>query len=216
MGAARTGAARGAARTGLTLAVAAGLGLAAAAGCAKGPPRDPDDACAIFRERRGWWEAARESRERWGVPEAVQLAVMHQESRFRHDSRPPRGRLLWIFPWKRPSSAYGYGQVTEGTWRDYQRRTGNDGADRDDFGDVTDFIGWYGHVIHHAVEVAKDDAYHLYLAYHEGPGGYRRGTHLAKGWLLRVARQVAARAERYQAQYAVCADDLPRKRFWFF
>jgi hypothetical protein len=197
-------------------AAALALGLAVVAGCAKGPPRDPDDACAIFRERRGWWEAARESRERWGVPEAVQLAVMHQESRFRSDSRPPRRRLLWIFPWKRASSAYGYGQVTEGTWREYQRRTGNGGADRDDFGDVVDFIGWYGHLIHQAVHVPKDDAYHLYLAYHEGPGGYRRGTHLKKSWLLAVARQVADRARRYQAQYALCADDLPRRGFWIF
>jgi hypothetical protein len=210
------GALRSAAALAPGLAVALAVALSVVVGCAKGPPRDPDDACAIFRERRGWWEAARESRERWGVPEAVQLAVMHQESRFRHDSRPPRGRLLWIFPWKRPSSAYGYGQVTEGTWREYQRRTGNGGADRDDFRDVTDFIGWYGHVIHHAARVAKDDAYNLYLAYHEGPGGFRRGTHLSKGWLLGVARQVAERARRYQAQYALCIDDLPRRRFLWF
>jgi hypothetical protein len=212
MGAPRSAAARRAARTGSVLA----LGLAVLAGCAKGPPRDPDDACAIFRERRGWWEAARASRERWGVPEAVQLAVVHQESRFRHDSRPPRGRLLWIIPWRRASSAYGYGQVTEGTWREYQRQTGHGGADRDDFRDVADFIGWYGHEIHRFARVAKDDAYNLYLAYHEGPGGYRRGTHLSKGWLLGVARRVAERARRYQAQYALCIDDLPRKRFWIF
>jgi len=195
---------------------AAGLALALVAGCAKGPPREPDDACAIFRERRDWWEAARDARERWGVPESVQLAVVHQESSFRHDVRPPRRKLLWVIPWRRPTSAYGYGQVTDGTWRDYQRRTGNDGADRDDFEDVADFIGWYGHVIHHAARVAKTDAYNLYLAYHEGPGGFRRGTWRAKPWLQRVARQVAERAARYERQYAQCRDELPRKRFWIF
>ena len=140
-------------------ALAGSLGLAVSLGaCAKGPPSDLDDACSIFRENRDWYDAARRARERWGVSEAVVLAVMHQESRFRPDARPERGRLLWVIPWRRPSSAYGYGQVTEGTWRDYQERTGNGRADRDDFDDVADFIGWYGNVIHHAAGVQKDDA----------------------------------------------------------
>jgi hypothetical protein len=186
------------------------------AACAKGPPRDMDDACAIFRERGGWWEAARESAERWGVPESLQLAVVHQESRFRHDSRPARRKILWIFPWKRPTSAYGYGQATDGTWRDYQRATGNGGADRDDFEDVADFIGWYGHRAFHAARVSKTDPYEFYLAYHEGPHGFRRGSYLRKPWLQSVARKVAARARRYERQYAACKDDLPRKRFWLF
>ena len=190
--------------------------VALAGGCAKGPPRDPDDACAIFRERRGWWEAARDSSERWGVPESTQLAFVHQESRFRHDSRPPRRRLLWIFPWRRPSSAFGYGQVTDGTWSDYQRRTGKRGADRDDFEDVADFIGWYAHVIHRTTGIPKTDAYQLYLAYHEGPAGYRRGTHTSKAWLHAVARRVARRADRYARQYDVCRESLGKKRFWIF
>ncbi len=185
-------------------------------GCAKGPPRDPNDACAIFREHGGWWDAARESTERWGVPEGTQLAIIHQESRFRHDSRPPRRKLLWVIPWKRHSSAYGYGQVTEGTWSDYQRRTGNRGADRDDFEDVVDFIGWYGNVIERITGVPKTDPYRLYLAYHEGPAGYKRGSHGRKPWLAGVARKVAARAERYGRQVAGCRDDLGKGGFWPF
>jgi len=184
--------------------------------CAGGPPKDLDDACAIFREKDDWWQAARDAHERWGVPEPVVLAVIHQESRFRDDARPPRRKLLGFLPWKRRSSAYGYGQVTEGTWRDYRERTGNGGADRDDFEDVADFVGWYGHVIHHATGVAKQDAFNLYLAYHEGPGGYRRGTHHAKPWLLRVARDVARRAGRYRAQYAACREELEDDGWWIF
>jgi hypothetical protein len=199
-----------------TVAIGAILLVALAGGCAKGPPREPDDACAIFGDRRGWWEAAREARERWGVPESTQLAFIHQESRFRHDSRPPRTRLLWVIPWKRRSSAFGYGQVTDGTWSDYQRRTGNRGADRDDFEDVVDFIGWYGHVIHRTTGIPKTDAYRLYLAYHEGPAGYRRGSHARKPWLHGVAQRVAARAGRYERQVTACRDSLGRKRFWLF
>ena len=41
--------------------------------CAKGPPRDPDDACEIFRDRDDWWEAARDSHRQWGVPEATRM-----------------------------------------------------------------------------------------------------------------------------------------------
>jgi hypothetical protein len=195
------------------LALASCLVLSA---CASGPPKDLDDACAIFREKDDWWEAARDAHAHWGVPEPVVLAVIHQESRFRGDSRPPRRKLLGFIPWKRPSSAYGYGQVTESTWREYQERTGNGGADRDDFDDVADFVGWYGNVIHHAVHVAKDDAFNLYLAYHEGPGGFRRGTYHAKPWLLRVARAVARRAERYRVQYAACRHELEDRGWWIF
>ncbi len=197
-------------------AIAAFAAAALLVGCAKGPPRNPDDACAIFRQHESWWDAARESAERWGVPEGTQLAIVHQESRFRHDSRPPRRKLLWVIPWKRQSSAYGYGQVTEGTWSDYRRRTGNRGADRDDFEDVADFIGWYGNVIERITGVARTDAYRLYLAYHEGPAGYKRGSHGRKPWLDGVARKVAARAERYGRQLASCRDDLGKGGFWPF
>lgn len=180
------------------------------------PPSRPNDACEIFSEKRSWYRATKRSYEKWGVPEAVQLAVVHRESSFRHDARPPRSRILWFFPGPRPSSAYGYGQVVDHTWAVYQRRTGKRGADRDDFGDVADFIGWYGDHIHRRTGIEKDDAYHLYLAYHEGPGGYLRGTHQRKKWLLSVARKVERRAARYEAQYGRCRERLDRRRFWIF
>ncbi len=183
--------------------------------CLANPPRNTDDLCAIFEEKRGWYEASRRSFERWGVPESTQLAFVHQESRFRADARPPRRRILWIFPGPRLSSAYGYGQVKDGTWRDYERSTGNGGADRDDFGDVADFIGWYGDVIHRLTGVPKRDAYRLYLAYHEGPTGYRRGSYRKKAWLQGVARKVEARAGRYGRQYAGCRESLERHRWWW-
>jgi hypothetical protein len=191
------------------------IGTFLLAACAS-PPTHPDDACSVFSEKRSWYRAAKRSSEKWGVPEAVQLAVIYKESSFRHDAKPPRTRFLWIFPGPRPSSAYGYGQVLDGTWAVYQRRTGNGGADRDDFGDVADFIGWYGEQIHRRTGVAKNDAYQLYLAYHEGIGGFARGTHRNKKWLLGVARKVDARAHLYQVQIGSCRERLDRKRFWLF
>jgi hypothetical protein len=190
-------------RTGRSPAIAAVLVLLFQS-CVTRPPDDIDDLCEIFSQKRGWHESARRSFERWGVPEPIQLAFVHQESRFRADARPDRRRFLWVFPGCRLSSAYGYGQVKDGTWADYIRATGHRGADRDDFADVADFIGWYGDLIHRKTAVKKDDAYHLYLAYHEGPGGFARRTYQGKPWLLEVARKVEARALHYQIQYLGC------------
>jgi hypothetical protein len=172
--------------------------------CSTLPPRDADDLCAIFEERPEWRAAARRAHERWGVAEPIQLAFLHQESRFRHRARPGWRKLLGVIPVGRLSSAYGFGQVKDGTWDDYRRRTGNPGASREDFADVVDFVGWYGDVIHRLTGVAKDDPFHLYLAYHEGPTGFDRADWREKDWLRGVARKVAARADLYAAQYATC------------
>ncbi len=180
------------------------------AGCSQQPPKNIEDGCAIFREKDDWYDAAADSFERWGVPIHVQLAILYQESRFRHDARPPRDHLLWVIPWGRKSSAYGYAQVKDSTWEWYIEKTGNRGADRDDFEDVTDFIGWYGDLSHRTLGISRWDAYNQYLAYHEGHGGYRRGTWRKKPWLIKVARKVEARAAAYRAQLARCEDELQR------
>lgn len=52
--------------------------------------------------------------------------------------------------------------------------------------------------------ISLSDARNQYLAYHEGQSGYARGSHNSKSWLLRVAGQVDARANLYQAQLANC------------
>ena len=184
------------------------------AGCAT-PPANPRNACTMLKEKSGWYRDTQRAYKRWGVPIQVQLAIIYQESRFRHDAKPPRGRLLWVIPWGRVSSAYGYAQIQDGTWRWYQRATGHHGADRDDFADVTDFIGWYVAMVHRTLGISKWDAYRQYLAYHEGPGGYRRRTYLKKPWLMRVARKVAANARRYRAQIARCRSDLESGPWWW-
>jgi hypothetical protein len=134
----------------------------------------------------------------------VLLAVIHQESRFRSEARP-WWRLFGLFPVAPASSAYGYSQATDGTWRDYQRAAGRRGARRDVFADAVDFVGWYADVIHRQARVAKHDAYHLYLAYHEGPGGFARGSHHGKPWLRDVARRVAERAALWDREVERCA-----------
>ncbi|MDD9853179.1 MAG: transglycosylase SLT domain-containing protein [Deltaproteobacteria bacterium] len=173
--------------------------------CTGAPPAESvqDDLCELFDARKKWRKAAVKARKKWNVPEPVLMAIVHQESRFNARARPRRRYVLGVIPRPR-SSAYGYGQAKDGTWKEYQSKTGQRGAERDDFGDVADFIGWYADVIRKSTGIAVSDTYRLYLAYHEGPTGYRRGSYKDKAWLQGVAHKVSLRAERYARQYADC------------
>lgn len=186
------------------------LGLTVLSACSSSPPRNTNDSCSIFKQKDGWYRDAYKSYKRWGVPVNVQLAIIHQESRFEEDAKPARRKLLWVIPWKRKSSAYGYGQVLDGTWKQYQKSAGRRWADRDDFGDVTDFIGWYVNKSHRELGISKSDAYSQYLAYHEGQQGFKRKTYAKKGWLIKVARKVGARSKTYQAQLKRCQSSLDK------
>jgi hypothetical protein len=181
------------------------------AACATTPPKHLSDGCSIFREKDGWYESARDASRKWGVPVSVQLAIIYQESRFRDDAKPPRDTLLGFIPWFRSSSAYGYAQAQDATWEWYIRSTGNRGADRDDFDDVTDFIGWYINESHRRLGIAKTDTFWQYLAYHEGQGGYARKSYLKKPWLIDVAHAVSRRATRYKRQIATCREELAQQ-----
>ena len=197
-----------------SLQAIAALTLLMIAGCATSPPEQVDNVCDIFRERPGWYSDAKESRARWGVPVSVSMAFMYQESRFVATARPPRKKIFGVIPGPRPSDSYGYSQAKESTWDWYQRSTGNYGADRDDFGDAIDFIGWYNNVSNKELGIMKRDAFRAYLAYHEGHGGYRKQSYRSKDWLIDVARKVDRHAQQYNSQLQGCAEEL-EPRGWF-
>lgn len=182
--------------------------------CATSPPSNPDNLCDIFYEKRDWYDAAVETRERWGVPVQIPMAIMYQESRFQYDAQPPMEYFLWIIPIGRASDAYGYSQAKTPVWGEYQDDAGGMFAERDDFEDAIDFVGWYMNRTAKINKVSKWDAYAQYLNYHEGQGGYRRGSYKSKPWLTQVARKVEARSKRYGEQYWGCKDDLAEGWFW--
>ena len=184
-------------------------------GCATTPPQNVENICAIFEDKSDWYRAAKRSRERWGTPIHVQMAIIRQESTFEFDARPPRRRLLGFIPWTRPSDAYGYAQALESTWDWYKDDTGRRFADRDDFGDAIDFVGWYTNVSQRSVGISKWDPYNQYLAYHEGHTGWQRNSHRSKRWLTNTARSVDHRAREWGAQLRNCEDDLG-DGWWFF
>lgn len=179
-------------------------------GCATTPPSNTGNVCSIFRDKSGWYDDAMDASKRWGSPVPVMMAIIHQESRFQAKAKPPKKYFLGFIPAGRKSSAYGYAQAKTATWKWYKDKSGNWGADRDDFEDAIDFVGWYNDMSRRISGIALTDTRNLYLAYHEGHGGFNRGTYQRKAWLLRVADKVARQAGRYQAQLAACEDDLDR------
>ncbi len=177
------------------------------ASCARAyrtPPRNLDNACSILAQRDKYARAFRKAERKWGVPINVQMAVIHQESRFRSRAKTPRRYALGVIPLGRKSSAFGYGQVIDSTWAQYKRETGRKWARRDRMADVADFMGWYMTTSYRRNGIALDDARNQYLAYHEGQAGYARGSYRNKAWLLRVADRVQARSDMYRRQLQSC------------
>jgi hypothetical protein len=174
-----------------------------------------ENICAIFEDKRGWYKAAKKSEERWGTPKHVQMSIIRQESSFHFDARPPRTKLFGVIPWKRPSDAYGYAQALDSTWDWYRNDTGRRSANRDDFDDAIDFVGWYTDKSNKTAGISKWDPYNQYLAYHEGQAGWTRGTYKSKKWLKNSAVIVDHRAREWWAQLQGCEENLDTG-WWIF
>ena len=184
-------------------------------GCASAPPRDQSNICNIFRQYPSWYDDAVDMQKEWGTPINVAMAIIKQESSFRHDAQPPKDYVLGFIPWGRVSSAYGYAQAQDPAWEDFQKHTEHGGS-RTDFGDSLQFVGWYTHETQRQLGISKWDAYRQYLAYHEGRGGYKRGTYWKKPWLTKVARKVEQQSKNYGWQLKQCRKELESNRSWWF
>jgi hypothetical protein len=168
------------------------------------PPSDLSNACSIIRDRPDIYRALKKTEREWQVPVATQMALIYQESKFKADARPPRAYSLGVIPTGRASSALGYSQALDGTWREYQKARGGSSARRTDIDDAADFIGWYFAASSRELGISRSDTYRQYLAYHEGRGGYRSRSYNKKPWLIEVSKKTAARAKRYHSQLRRC------------
>ena len=75
-----------------------------------------------------------DTKDKWGVPVSLQLSFIKHESSFQRTARPPRKKFLGLIPGLRASSAYGYSQALDGTWKEYIQASGNSNADRKNIG----------------------------------------------------------------------------------
>ena len=169
------------------------------------------DSCIIFEEKKNWYKATKKSYDNWKTPIALQLAIINQESSFNQFAKPKRKKIFGIIPTSRPSTAFGYAQVTNPTWNWYKDKTGNKNASRANFKDVTDFIGWYSNQSKKLVGIPLNDFYNQYLAYHEGHSGWSNESYLEKKWLIEVAKNVESRAKLYNNQLKDCETKLNKK-----
>ena len=169
------------------------------------------NSCIIFEQKKNWYKSTKNSFDKWGTPIALQLAIINQESSFTQFAKPERKKIFGIIPGFRPSTAFGFAQVTNPTWDWYKTKTGNKNASRANFANVTDFIGWYVTQSEKIVGISKKDFYNQYLAYHEGQGGWKKGTHQNKKWLIDVAKNVERNANMYNNQLKDCENKLNKK-----
>ena len=167
-------------------------------------PRNLDNACSLLKERPQYLKAFRSVERKWGVPIHVQMATIHQESKFVADARTPFRYVLGVIPMGRQSSAYGYSQALDATWDEYRKDQNRRTAKRDRIRDASDFMGWYMNVSRERNGIALTDARNQYLAYHEGHTGFRKGSYNRKSWLVAVSGKVQARSEMYEQQIAGC------------
>lgn len=178
--------------------------LASCGGSSSNAPRDLDNACTILKQRPQYHRAFKAVERKWGVPIHVQMATIHQESKFVSDARTPFRYVLGVIPMGRQSSAFGYSQALDATWDEYRNSAGRRSAKRDRIRDATDFMGWYMNITRDRNGISLTDARNQYLAYHEGHTGFSRGTYNRKPWLVGVAGKVEARSFMYRDQIARC------------
>ncbi len=175
----------------------------ALAGCATPTPKAQGNICKVFSQYPDWYDYARASAARWGTPVHILMSFVRHESSYRSHARPPY-RWFLVIPLGRPSSARGYAQAQDPVWREYKAERGRFFRSRSDMEDALDFVGWYNHKTWKALKIPKTDARRMYLAYHEGRGGYRRGTWKRKPAVQKAASRVEATASAYRAQLAQC------------
>ena len=167
-------------------------------------PKNQDNACLILKQKRNWIKALKKTEKKWGVTAGMQLAFIKTESNFRPTARTPRKYLFGLIPNGRISSAYGYSQALDGTWKHYKESTGNKYHRRSNFSHSTNFIGWYVDRTRRKLGISKDNAYLQYIAYHQGHGGFKTGAYKNKKGLLAVARRTARNKKLFDAQLKNC------------
>lgn len=182
------------------------------------PPKQPNNICSIFRQYPDWYWAAEDVERHWNLPIPSLMAIIFQESHYQANVKTPEKHILWVIPWGHETSAYGYSQALQGTWERYRQHENRSWlfTSRDNFSDAADFIGWYTHRIHVQAKVPMSDTYNLYLAYHEGIGGYQAHSYMKKPWLIQVAKKVQRQAWLYQTQLQSCQASLPERPWWHF
>ena len=162
------------------------------------------DACSIIDAKRSWKSALLRSQAKWKISPGMQLSFILTESNFRPRAKTQKKYFLGVFPNGRLSSAFGYAQVIDATWEEYQKKSGNRFSSRTDFSDSVDFVGWYANETSRKLNISKSDVFNQYLAYHQGHQGFKRGAYKNKPNLLKAAQRTKNNARKFNNQLKNC------------
>ena len=169
-----------------------------------GIPKNQEDACSMIKQKKSWRTALKKTERMWGISPGMQLAFIKTESNFKPTARTQRKYFLGLIPSGRISSAYGYSQALDGTWKEYKKSTGNRYHRRSNFAHSTNFIGWYADKTERLLGISKNNAYLQYLAYHQGQAGFKTGAYKNKKALLKVANKTALNKKKFDRQLKKC------------
>jgi hypothetical protein len=152
-------------------------------------PAPANATCALLAAHAGWSEGLAAASQRSGVPAALLLAVIRQESNFEPDKR--RSDTL---------GPYGYAQADARTWAAYQRAQNRLQADRNDFAASVDFVAWYLNATQARTRLPYERVAAHYLVYSRGEGADGPAPPAAR----RNAARVASFARAYEKHLAAC------------
>lgn len=118
-------------------------------------------ACEILAQHSSWKKSLKTAQQNYNLPPAFAMAIIYQESRFNADAK------------SKYSSAYGYAQAIDGTWKHFQQDVKSN-AKRNNFDDSVQFIGWYMSQLSKSLKLRMTDSKNLYMAYMLGATGFKR------------------------------------------
>ena len=102
-------------------------------------------------------------------------------------------------------------------WREYLQANGEGWFTvRTDMEHALDFVGWYNQLSHRQLGIPFSAPRKLYLAYHEGRGGYARRSFEEKPDVMDLAARVQTRAFRYDNQLKTCEQEFQCWRWYQF
>ena len=178
-------------------------------------PKYPENACKIFGENYLWYKSVKKSSETYGAPIHIILAFVNKESGFNRWAKPKRTKLFKIFPYKRPSSSFGYSQAVKKTWELYKNETNRPLALRTRFKDSVMFIGWYMNKTNKINKVPLTDSYRQYLNYYLGWGNYAKKVYKTDKKAIIFAKNVENQSKIYKSQLTECQKSLNNKYIIF-
>ena len=192
-----------------------GLVITLMSGCQHTAPRsDIHNACELFEEKFDWYRYHHKARREHGIPVWLQLSFVHMESGFKGHAVPVKekknGRVT-----KTWSSAEGYAQALNGVWGEYKQARPSWLRSRNYYADSIDFMGWYLHRCHVHAGIAKTDPYNMYLCYHEGISGFKKGSYKKKKVIIAYAKKTDILARKYYQQLKGCETSLRLRHGYF-